>query len=87
MMGLVVFGVGVVVIRVHGQHQRDRRVDADRAALAGWVVRDAVTVRDNGPGSATAGPSFVLRPLRACVQPHTVHRLRAFMLSADATES
>ncbi len=82
-MGLVASGVAHVFTPVHGQHRRDQRFDADRAALAGSLVRDAVTFHGNGPRSATVGvPSQLAggpeRHLgRAFIRIATSSRLRA----------
>lgn len=82
-MGFVLSWVAHAFIRVRGQHQRDQRFDADRAALTGSLVLDAVTVHGNGPRSATVrgssqpGGGPVRRRGRAFICSATASRLRA----------
>ena len=62
-------------------HQDARhRLHGHGAGSATVGVRDSSVEVRSGTG---VGPSFVLRPHRARVPPHMVHRARAFMLGAS----
>jgi hypothetical protein len=79
---------------LEGSSNRNRfgplyRTCCPRATAMAWAAQQSgvrassVEVR-LGTG---VGPSFVLRPLRACVPPHMVHLPRAFMLGGEWTNS